>query len=148
MIFESSGSNTAAAKTALNITSSATARPRVKYLKGSQIGTVSTDAQVEVQCSRTTTAGTGTSVTPGSSDSGDPAAAGISFLSALSAEPTYTSNSMCARLIFNPRGFAEWIPLREDQDILLPATASNGLGALINTLGGATTVVVETRVQN
>lgn len=148
MIFEPTGTNTAAAKTALGIISSATVRPRIKYMKLTQIGTVSTDAQMEVQVSRITTTGTSTAVTSGQSDSGDPGATGLTFGSNYSAEPTYTANSMVSRLIANPRGKDEFIPFREDQDILLPSTASNGIGCLVNTLGGATTVVVEARVQN
>jgi hypothetical protein len=148
LIFEPTGTNTAAAKTALGITSSATVRPRVKYMKITNLGTVSVDSNMEVQVSRSTAAGTSTAVTAGDPDSSSPGATGLTFGSNHSAEPTYTANSMVARLIANPRGKDEFISMREDQDILLPSTAANGIGALINTLGGATTVVVEARVQN
>lgn len=145
-VYVARGTNTAAAKTALGVFGTATVRPRVQNLKGSNIGVVSVDSEVEVQCSRITTAGTSTAVTVAGPDPNDPAAtlvAGSNF----SAEPTYTANSLQATLLFNPRGQAIWTAEDRAGEIVLPATANNGLGCLIQTLGGATTVVVEARVQ-
>jgi hypothetical protein len=145
-LYVARGTQTAAAKTALGIVSTAAVRPRVKQLKGSNIGTVSVDSEVEVQCSRTTTAGTSTAVTPAPTDPNDPAST-FTAGSNHSAEPTYTASTLLASLIFNPRGQAIWQAYDPAAEIILPATASNGLGALLNTLGGATTVVVEATVQ-
>lgn len=148
MIYRPKGTQTAAAKSVLGVISSATVRPRIQRITGKQIGTTATDAQTEVQCSRITTTGTSTAVTAGQTDNNDPGATGLTFGSNFSAEPTYTANSLFASLIFNPRGKDEWVAEDRAAEILLPPTASNGIGTLLNTLGGATTVVCEATVQN
>jgi hypothetical protein len=140
------GTHTTAAQTILTVIATAAVRPRILGLSGFQIGTVSVDSQVEVQCSRITTVGTTTAVTPAPTDPNDPASTLVSGRTA-SAEPTYTSNTLLKSLCFNPRGKDNWQPYDPAAAIILPATASNGLGALLNTLGGATTVVVEATVQ-
>lgn len=145
-VYIGKGVQTAAAKTALTIISTAALRPRIKKLVGTQIGVVSVDSEVEILCSRITTAGTVTALTLGGTDSGDPAATVIMGSNA-SAEPTYTANTLMAALNFNPRSFFIWQSLQESADIVLQATASNGLGCLLNTLGGATNVYVEATVQ-
>lgn len=145
MIFTPKGLQTAAAKTALTLISTAAIRPRIKYLKAYQVGVVSVDSETEVLCSRITTAGTVTALTLAGTDSADPAATLIAGSNA-TVEPTYTANTLEASLIFNPRGFGQWQPLDATGDILLPPTASNGLGCLLNTLGGSTTVYVEATV--
>ena len=128
MIFVGKGVQTAAAKTILTVVSTATIRPRVKKLEATQVGVVSVDSQVEVLCSRITTAGTVTALTLNGSDSGDPAATLIMGSNA-TVEPTYTANSLQAALNSNPRSFYIWQSLQESADILLPATAANGLGS-------------------
>lgn len=145
-VYIGKGVQTAAAKTALTVISTATLRPRVKKLEATQVGVVSVDSQVEVLCSRITTAGTTTALTLGGTDSGDPAATVIMGSNA-TIEPTYTANTLLAALNSNPRSFYIWQSLQESADIVLPATASNGLGCLLNTLGGATSVYVTATVQ-
>lgn len=145
-VYVGKGVQTAAAKTALTIISTAAIRPRVKKLVGTQIGVVSVDSEVEILCSRITTAGTTTGLTLAGLDPNDPTATLIMGSNA-TVEPTYTANSLQAALNFNPRSFFIWQSLQESADIVLPATANNGLGCLLNTLGGATNVYVEATVQ-
>lgn len=145
-IYSARGTQTAAAKTALVVTSTAAIRPRIKKLIGSNIGAVTLDSQIEVQVSRFTNPGTTTAVTPAGYDSGDPAATLI-FGSNATVEPTYTANTLLTSLIYNPRGSQIWQAYDKDAEILLPATASNGAGALLNTLGGGVTVAVTAEVQ-
>jgi hypothetical protein len=145
-VYIARGTQTAAAKTALTIISTATMRPRIKKLVGMNIGSVTLDAQIEVQVSRFTAAGTTTAVTVNGTDSADPAAV-MTFGSNATVEPTYTANTLLASLIYNPRGQSLWQAYDKDAELLLPATAANGAGALLNTLGGGTTVVVEGTVQ-
>jgi hypothetical protein len=146
VIFQPKGLQTAAAKTVLGLISTATIRPRVKFMKAYQVGVVSVDSETEILCSRITTAGTSTALTLAGSDSVDPTATLIAG-SNYSAEPTYTANTLEATMVFNPRGQGTWQPYDATADILLPPTASNGLGCLLNTLGGSTTVYVEATVQ-
>lgn len=145
-IYVGRGSKTTVAQTVLTVISTATIRPRIKMLKGLNLGTVSTDSNIEVQCSRITTTGTTTGVTVGGTDSGDPAATVI-FGSNATIEPTYTANTLLASLIYNPRGQGLWQAYDPAAEISLPSTASNGLGCLLNTIGGGVTIVVEATVQ-
>ena len=145
-VYSGRGTQTVAAKTALTVISAATIRPRIKKLSGKNIGVVTVDSQIEVQLSRFTAAGTTTPVTPVATDSGDPAST-LTMGSNATVEPTYTSNTLEASLIFNPRGKDEWTPYDGTADIVLPATAANGLGGLLVTLGGGTTIVVTADVQ-
>lgn len=146
MIFTPKGLQTAAAKTALVLISTAAIHPRVKFMKAYQVGVVSVDSETEVLCSRITTTGTTTALTLAGPDNSDPSATLIAGSNA-TVEPTYTANTLEATMVFNPRGQATWQPYDATADILLPPTASNGLGALLNTLGGSTTVYVEATVQ-
>lgn len=145
-VFIGKGVQTAAAKTILTIVSTAAIRPRVKKLVGTQIGVVSVDSEVEILCSRITTAGTTTAITVAPVDPNDPAAT-LTMGSNATIEPTYTATTLVAALNFNPRSFFIWQSLQESADIILPATAANGMGALLNTLGGATNVYLEATVQ-
>ena len=140
------GTQTVAAKTVLVIIATATIRPRIQKLTGKNIGTIATDSNVELTCSRITTTGTTTAVTLNGSDPNDPAATLIAGSNA-SVEPTYTANTLQASLIYNPRGQDLWQALTPAAEIILPATASNGLGVLLVTLGGGVTVVAEAQVQ-
>lgn len=147
-VYIGKGVQTAAAKTILGILSTATLRPRVKKLVCTQVGVVSVDSELEVLCAAITTAGTSTGVTPKGTDSPNDPAATLVMGSNYSAEPTYTAiGSPLASIGFNPRSFQIWQSLQESGDIVLPATANAGLGCLLNTLGGATSVYVEGTVQ-
>lgn len=147
-IYSVQGTQTVTATTALTVISASTIRPRVKKFTLSQQGTISTDQNFRVQAKRFTAAGTaGSSPTPSARDSGDPAAT-FTAGSALSAEPTYTANTTQKDISVNPRGVVIWTALDPADDIILPATAANGVGWLVTTLGGATTVIVDADVQN
>lgn len=146
-IYTVQGTQTVTATTALTVVSASTIRPRVKKFTLSQQGTVSVDQNFRVQAKRFTAAGTTTAVTPAARDSGDPAATFTAGSNA-SAEPTYTSNTTQKDISVNPRGVVIWTALDPADDIILPATAANGVGWLVTTLGGATTVIVDADVQN
>lgn len=145
MIYRAQGTQTAAAKTALTLVSTAAVRPRLLAFNLSNIGTVSTDAGFEVQLKRFTAAGTTTAVTPAAVDSGDPASVFTAGSNA-TVEPTYTASTVLADVAVNPRSTFRWVALEQRDEVILPATAANGVGFLLNTLGGATTVVVDATV--
>lgn len=126
----------AATKTALNLTGGTTCRPRLCDLRLTTTGAPTTDAQVNVRLQRSTTAGTGTSVTPSPTDPSDPASIATA-LSDLSAEPTYAAGQVM-NWFFNPRSVIQWAAYDPRGEILVPATASNGLGAQVVAIGGST----------
>ena len=147
MIYAAQGVQTAAPKTALTVVSSANGRPRILEYVYSNIGAVTVDSQFEVQASRFTAAGTTTAVTPGQTDPSDSAATLVTFGSNATVEPTYTANSTINRQGINPRGIYRWTAYDPSAELILPAVASNGIGFLLNTLGGAVTVVVDVKVR-
>lgn len=126
----------AATKTALNLTGGTTCRPRLCDMRLTTTGAPTTDAQVNVRLQRSTTAGTGTSVTPSTTDPGDPASIATA-LSDCSAEPTYAAGQVM-NWFFNPRSVIQWAAYDPRGEILVPATANNGLGAQVVAIGGAT----------
>ncbi len=144
-LYSVQGTQTTASKTALTIVSASTIRPRLLAFNLSQSGTVSTDAGFEIQVKRFTAAGTTTAVTPAAVDSGDPAAVFTAGSNA-TVEPTYTSNTTLRDVVVNPRSTFRWVALEQRDEIILPATASNGVGFFLNVLGGATSVVVDATV--
>lgn len=145
MLYKCVGTQTAAAKTALTIISAATIMPRIKSFRLSNIGTVSTDSGFEIQVKRFTVAGTTTAITPASPDPGAPAATFTAGSNA-SAEPTYTANTLLEDVSVNPRTSWVWQPDDPSGELVLPATAANGIGFLVNALGGATTILVTAQV--
>jgi len=146
MLYVAVGTQTAAAKTALTLISAATIRPRVCSHQYSNIGTVSVDSAFQVQAKRFTAAGTTTGVTPATTDSGDPASTLTAGTNA-SAEPTYTANTVLDDTAVNPRSTFRWVAYDPSAELLMPATAANGIGYLVNALGGATTVNVKAEVK-
>jgi hypothetical protein len=145
MLYRAQGTQTAGSKTALTIVSAATIRPRLIAFNLSQVGTVSTDANFEIILKRFTAAGTTTAVTPAAVDSGEPAATFTAGSNA-TVEPTYTANTVLADVAVNPRSTFRWVALEQRDEVILPATAANGVGFLLNALGGATSVVVDATV--
>lgn len=125
----------------LNLTGGTTVRLRLATLCFSTTGVPTSDQGVDMKVQRSTTAGTGTSVTPRPNDSASVAAVATA-LSALTAEPTYTANSDVLRRAFNPRATVQWAAYDPRAEIITPATAANGVGAQIVTPGGAATLVV------
>lgn len=145
MIYAAQGTQTAAAKTAQTIVSTANGRPRLIEYKLSNVGAVTVDSQFEVQLKRFTAAGTTTAVTPVTTDPTDPAATLMTFGSNASAEPTYSGNPIDDQGV-NPRGLYRWTAYDPRAEIILPATAANGVGFLVQALGGAVTIIVDSKV--
>ena len=94
-IYAAQGTQTAAPKTALTVTSTANGRPRILEFIYSNIGAVTVDSQFEVQVSRYTAAGTTTVVTPGQTDPSDAAASRVTFGSNATASPARMSVITC-----------------------------------------------------
>ena len=144
-IYAAQGTQTAASKTAL--TSTANGRPRIIEYKLSNVGAVTVDSQFEVQVKRYTAAGTTTAVTAGQTDPSDAAATLVTFGSNATVEPTYTASTTIDDTGVNPRGIYRWTAYDPSAELILPATASNGIGFLLNVLGGAVSVVVDAKVR-
>ena len=62
-------------------------------------------------------------------------------------EPTYTAGAIIDDKGVNPRGLYRWTAYAPDAEIILPATAANGVGFLLQVLGGAATVIVDAKVR-
>jgi len=145
VIFKATGTQTAAAKTLLTLISTATIRPRLLAAVYSQVGAIVLDSNWQVQGKRFTAAGTTTAVTPTSTDSGDPASTFTAGANA-TVEPTYTANTTFTDMGINPRNTYRWVAYDPRDEIIKPSTAANGLGFLLNALGGAITAQVEATV--
>ena len=123
-----------ASTTMLTAISATTIRPMIYDV---MIGSVASPADNAAQyyLQRITTAGTVTAVTPQALDPGDPASTTTAGVNA-SAEPTYTSNAIMLRVVKNQRATFRWVA-RERGEIVMPATAANGIGVLSNAIGGS-----------
>lgn len=126
----------AATKTPLVIGSTANIRPRILRYDWSTSGAPTSDQGLEVKVRRCTALGTSTAYTLLGTDPSDDAAtfvvtAGINC----SAEPTY-ANFLVDRCI-NPRMTHQWQAYSPDEELILPATASNGIGFQIVAAGGS-----------
>lgn len=128
----------AATKTPLVIGSTANIRPRIKRFNLSVIGAApTTDQSLECRWARCTALGTSTAVTLGGRDPSD--VAGTPVVTAGSnctVEPTYTAGSG-EDFGMNPRLTYVWQAAEQYDEIILPATASNGVGFQIVAVGGA-----------
>lgn len=144
-IYKAVGSAAVAARTMATIISAATIRPRLIAALYSNIGAVTLDSQWEVTGRRFTVAGTTTAVTPAGTDSADPAATFTAGSNA-TVEPTYTANSTFTNFGINPRSTYRWVAYDPRDEIIMPATAANGLGFVLTTLGGAVLGQVEASV--
>ena len=129
------GSDTNTAGTTVwSLTSATTIRPRIyEFL----IGSVATPADNawEFILGRTTAAGTSTAFTPIALDPADPAALAAAGFNH-TVEPTYTANAQVLRLAGNQRAAVRWVAA-PGGEIVLPATAANGIGCLSNAVGGS-----------
>lgn len=147
MIYAAQGTQTAGSKTALTLISTANGRPRIIEYKLSNVGAVTVDSQFEVQAKRFTAAGTTTAVTPSGTDPSDPAPTLFTAGSNATVEPTYTAGVIIDDTGVNPRGIYRWTAYDPSAEIILPATAANGVGFFLNVLGGAVSVVVDAKVR-
>lgn len=138
--FDVTGTRAPAATTSpLNLTGSATLRGRVTGARVGTTGVPSSEASVQGYWRPSTTAGTGTSVTPRPKNG--VSVAGGTALSNLSAEPTYTAGQPMLVMEFNPRLFAQWREYDVDSQLHLIAAANNGLGFQTQVAGGALTSI-------
>ena len=147
MLYAAQGTQTAGSKTILTVISSANARPRIVDYKLSNVGAITVDSQFEVQLKRFTAAGTTTAVTPTSTDPSDPAASLFTAGSNATVEPTYTAGAVIDDVGINPRGWFRWTAYDRASEIILPATAANGVGFFLAVLGGAVSVIADAKIQ-
>lgn len=137
MIFIAPGAiAVAATKTPLIIGSTANIRPRILHYKCSTDGTPTSDQGLDFQIRRATALGTSTAVTLGASDPSD--TAGTPVVTAgtnCSVEPTYSG--FIEEIAMNPRATLQWNAYSPDAELILPATAANGIGFQIQAGGGA-----------
>lgn len=147
MIYAVQGTQTSAGKTALTIVSTVNGRSRLFDYKLSNVGAITVDSQFEVQLKRFTAAGTTTAVTPSPTDPSDPAATLFTAGSNATVEPTYTAGVVIDDVGVNPRGIYRFTAYAPDAEIILPATAANGLGFFLNVLGGAVSVIVDAKIR-
>jgi hypothetical protein len=126
----------AATKTALIIGSTANIRPRILHWKCSTDGTPTSDQGLDFQIRRATALGTSTAVTLGASDPSDTGGTPVVTAgSNCSVEPTYSA--FLEEIAMNPRATPQWNAYSPDAELILPATAANGIGFQIQTAGGA-----------
>lgn len=144
-IYKAIGSAAVAARTMLTLISAATIRPRLIACVYSNIGAVTLDSQWEVTGRRFTVAGTTTAVTPAATDPNDPAST-LTAGSNATVEPTYTANTTFTDFGINPRSTYRWVAYDPRDEIIMPATAANGLGFVLTTIGGAVLGQVEASV--
>ncbi len=127
----------AATKTALIMGSTANIRPRIVRHQIATDGTPTSDQGIIVQIRRATALGTSTAVTFGFNDPSD---SGVTLVvtagSNCTVEPTY-SGSPVDEYVGNPRFTYVWREYDRDAHIILPATASNGVGYQMTQAGGA-----------
>lgn len=116
--------------TILGLTSAATIRPRIyDIVVGARAAPADNACGYEFQ--RYTAAGTVTAVTPQALDPGDPASLAAAG-EAHSVEPTYTANAILLYLSVNQRATFRWVAT-PGKELVLPATASNGVGMQADT---------------
>lgn len=138
--YAGTGSMTSAAGTSRAVlTGSAAVRPKLYDFTISQTSATPADNVNEYQLQRVTTTGTTTSVTLVAGSGLDPATTGTPVATIginATIEPTYTTNAILYRFSHNMRATFRWIagPLGE---MVLAATASNGLGLLFNASNSA-----------
>ena len=123
-----------AATSILGLTSAATIRPKVYDLVLGSDATPADNA-AEYVLQRYTAAGTVTAVTPKALDPGDPASL-ASAGEAHSAEPTYTADAIMLQFAVNQRATFRWVAA-PGGEIVLPATAANGVGLQVIGIAGS-----------
>jgi hypothetical protein len=144
-IYAAQGTSAVAARTALNLVSAASIRPRLLDYVLSTTGAPNSDASYEIQLKRFTAAGTSTAVVLAATDSSDPLPPILAAGSNNTVEPTYTGTPIDDRGV-NPRSTWRWQAYDQRAEIIMPATAASGLGFLVALLGGASTIIVDAKV--
>lgn len=116
--------------------STANIRPRV-YEIGISSDATPADNSCGLALQRCTTAGTpGSTPTPVALDSGDPAAQVTTGLAVFSVGPTLTASSFPWKGVVYQRGAYRWVAA-PTKEIVLPATANNGLALMALVTNGS-----------
>jgi hypothetical protein len=138
MIFLAAGTvAVAATKTALTLISTANIRPRVLRYDTSTDGVPTSDQSYTFQVRRFTAAGTTSAYTLQNNDPSDSAVTPLlTAVTTATVEPTYSTGFMLNRGV-NPRQTHQWWAYAPDEELILPATAANGIGFQLVTAGGA-----------
>ena len=123
-----------AAKTVINVTSASTIRPSIyDIVFGSDATPADNAASYYVQ--RHTAAGTSTAFTPIALDPADPASLAASGFNH-TVEPTLTASSYLLEWSQNQRATFRWVAA-PNSELVMPATAANGLSVVTNSIGGS-----------
>lgn len=134
--YVSDGSQNAAASTTIvGLISATTIRPKLYELIFGSAATPA-DQAFNLKLGRFTAAGTSTAVTPNPLDPGDPAALATAGENH-TVEPTYTAAQDMMAVSINQQATFRWVVPPED-GIVMPATASNGLGLYFAIVSGGT----------
>lgn len=124
-------------KTVLGLTSAATIRPKI-YDVIVGCGATPADGATSFQLQRYTAAGTaGSSANIVALDPGDPVSLASAGTGTYGGEPTYTSNTELAAFSVNQRNTFRWVAA-PGGEIVLPATAANGVGLRSDAASGTT----------
>lgn len=119
--------NCSTASTCLGITSTAAIRPSIFYISVGSLGAPGS-YQIQWKFQRHTAPGTSTAMTPAALDSGNPAAVTIVGYNH-TGEPTITASTKVLELQCAQQTGDKWYG-QPGREIILPATAANGVGAL------------------
>ncbi len=113
-------------ETLINVFGASTIRPHLyDVILGSD---ATADQAYSIEVERTTAVGTeGSGFTPVALDPGDPVSLADVGVGTFSAEPTYTAASTLLGFGLNQRGTFRWVAA-PGGELIVPATASNGLG--------------------
>lgn len=116
--------------TAVLIIGATTVRPRIYDVEWGY-GATPADTTTFVNLQRATATGTaGSSPTPQPLDSASPASLGTAGIGDYSVEPTYTAAANLFELPMNQRAAYRWV-VAPGGEIVVPATASNGVGSRV-----------------
>lgn len=127
---------TSALKTMLDLVGATTTRPEIDYFTASAGGGTLADQSVTVVVQRHTTVNTGSAVVPTALDPSAPAVVATA-LEQCTAEGTYTAATEMYEQSIHLRSQAYWWASSEQARIVVPATASNGVGIRVIQGSGA-----------
>ena len=124
-------------KTVLGLTSAATIRPKI-YDVVVGCGATPADGASSFQLQRYTVAGTaGAAANIVALDPADPSSLATAGTGVYTAEPTYTASTEMAAFSVNQRNTFRWVAA-PGGEIVLPATAANGVGLRSDATSGIT----------
>lgn len=125
-----------------NIVGAATIRPKLYDMIWSS-DTTPADSTVKVAVQRSTTVGTwggagGAAITPQQLDPGDPGPLATANQGVCSVGPTLTAGAFLLQFAYNQRATFRWVAA-PSKELIIPATANNGLSFLPTVQTGAGT---------